>query len=258
MKQLLSAAALAATVGLGAAAQGATFSAGESIAAGGIWTSPLRPAAPRVYQYVLPASTINYSGSDPVLLTGLSMRLSHQSTAAGATALNSGGSTGRYEIMLSRTSVAPGGQLSTTFANNVAPGTAVTVRTGALVIPPNDYPVRTSATDAGGFGSPFVFNTPYTYNPGEEILVTIRHTGFTYTDPQEGATPATDAFSSTLAGQWDYGAIANTTDPNATTGTRFTGTNATVTQFTYTAVPEPAGLALLGVAGLLCCRRRRA
>lgn len=89
----------------------------------------------------------------------------------------------QYDIELSRASAAirTGAEIASTatsFAQNQAPP-IVLVRSGPLTIPALSYPIDANATPASPnpFGAYIGFNTPYVYNPGEEILVTVRASG---------------------------------------------------------------------------------
>ena len=89
----------------------------------------------------------------------------------------------QYDIELSRASIAirTGAEIAspaTSFAQNQAPPITL-VRSGPLTISARSYPIDANATPASPnpFGAYIGFNTPYVYNPGEEILVTFRVAG---------------------------------------------------------------------------------
>jgi len=89
----------------------------------------------------------------------------------------------QYDIELSRASAAirTGAGIASTatsFAQNQAFPIAL-VRSGPLTIPARSYPIDANATPASPnpFGAHIGFSTPYVYNPGEEMLVTIRVAG---------------------------------------------------------------------------------
>lgn len=89
----------------------------------------------------------------------------------------------QYDIELSRASTAirTGAEIASTatsFAQNQAPPIML-VRSGPLTIPALSYPIDTNTTPEkpNPFGAYIGFNTPYVYNPGDEILVTVRAAG---------------------------------------------------------------------------------
>jgi hypothetical protein len=136
------------------------------------------------------------------------------------------------------------GTATTTFANNFV-GAPTTVRSGPLTINAGAFPL-------GGpprpFGSTIMFNAPYTYTGGN-LLIEIRHSG-----------------SNIVNVASDFLEVALTTDPGynnsfwAATATGAAATTGAVANFTVTnlvVIPTPAGLSVLGLAGLGLLRRRR-
>ena len=155
----------------------------------------------------------------------------------------------RYDVQLSDSSAAAfaGGELtSSTFADNIGPDVTM-VRSGPLTVTANSFAEDGSTSTGASFGFLINFATPFRYQPGEDLVVTIRHSGFAETQEQPNfdATPFVDGRNDALAG---------TGSADATTG-GFFGTN--ITQFTFAPIPEPTGLALLA-AGAALMRRRRA
>lgn len=78
------------------------------------------------------------------------------------------GSSEHFDVQMSKSVNAPG-HLSNTFAHNIGPD-AVTVRTGPLSL--------AHQGEVTVFSPEILFTTPYVYTGGD-LLITIRHTGFT-------------------------------------------------------------------------------
>jgi hypothetical protein len=151
-----------------------------------------------------------------------------------------------YDIYLSG-SVDPS-QRSLTFANNIV-GTQVQVRSGSLTIPAGAFPATGTPRD---FGIPITFNTPYLYTGGD-LLIELRHTGFT------GTSTSVDALTTSTAG---YGTRFSAAWTGNYTGTSGSAGNFAIIQLTAAAaaVPEPTTLAAIGmvtVGGLTWLHRRR-
>ena len=112
-----------------------------------------------------------------------------------------------FDIYLARAARSPG-SMSTTFSDNVIPGTEVRVRSGALTIPAGAFSNFVALPGANPWGldiqlAPF----PYT---GGDLILTIRHSGH-----QTPLTPRlyTDSLINTASGMQSIGApgVAATT-----------------------------------------------
>ena len=225
-------------------------------------TTPVR-TAPRVLQMYFHRSDAAIAfGSGPVSVTGFQVRLNVRDSdgfladAPGPTWPPQALNYGRYDVQLSDSSAAAfaGNELtSTTFANNMG-SNVVTTRSGALTVPADSFLNNgTPGTDLAtatpsSFGFLISFATPYTWTPGTDLLVTIRHDG--------AGSPAGIPIVSFDAAAFVDGrndALAATVSADDTVGAFF-GTN--VTQFTFTPIPEPAALSTLAFGALLIRRRR--
>lgn len=144
-----------------------------------------------------------------------------------------------YDIYLSG-SVDPANR-SLTFADNIV-GPQTKVRDGGLTILADSFPGGGSPND---FGQKIEFDSPWLYSGGN-LLVEIRHTGFT------GTSRSVDALGTATAG---YG-----TDFSAAWTGNYAGTSGSQGNFSIvqlTAVPTPSAAALLGLGLLVGARRRR-
>jgi hypothetical protein len=146
--------------------------------------TPLRDTA-RVYQAYYHQSQL--AGiTAPTQITGMRLRIIAASIdIRGANNFPTADITfSQYDVQLSRASTAirTAGEIpssSTTFADNQDAPTVVTTRSGALTIPANSYLGNAASTPASpnAFGATIAFTTPYIINPGEELMITIRHSG---------------------------------------------------------------------------------
>lgn len=186
----------------------------------GTFLGPLANA-PRTYQFLIQASQLtNVAGK---VLTGLSMRIPASATAnwplADVLYTN-------YDIYLSG-SVEPAAR-SLTFANNIV-GVRTQVRSGPLTILANSY---TFGGSPNAFGTEIAFNTPW-YYAGGNLLIEIRHAGFT------GTSRSTDALlASSTPG---YGTLFSACWTGNYTGTTGAQGNFTVVKLSAT---EPYSLSL--------------
>ena len=136
--------------------------------------------------------------------------------------------------------------LSPTFSSNLGTDSAV-VYNGALNIDSSGTPV---------FDVTVNLQTPFVYDPSQGNLlldVVIPTTATVTTDGFFGSYSLDDV----NVNNDGIASVTNITDGNATTGA--VATDAAITQFTFTAVPEPASLAAIGLVSMgLLARRRRA
>lgn len=223
---------------------------------GGINT-PIRNAARSYMMYYSPA-TMDAALSGSTTLTGLSMRMFAGPANPGANPWPTQTLTfPSYQITLGRPTSAlntDGEFLSTapTFASYFnTPGTVV--RSGPLTINPGTY-VNNNLTTPNPYGSEITFSTPYTYTPGEGLLVYIQLTGYT---------PAGEPQPFVASGDFANGvvdAISSTVSNVAASPNNFS--SPVLFQFTTqdtTAAPLPPTvfLGLLGVPALIRLRRMR-
>ncbi|MBK7446083.1 MAG: hypothetical protein IPJ45_08680 [Ignavibacteria bacterium] len=185
----------------------------------GTFLGPLSNAQ-RTYQFLIQSSQLtNVAGK---VLTGLSMRIPASATAnwplADANFTN-------YDIYLSG-SVEPSAR-SLTFANNIV-GARTQVRSGSLTILANSY---TFGGSPNAFGTEIAFNIPW-YYAGGNLLIEIRHSGFT------GTSRSTDALLTSTAG---YGTLVSGCWTGSYTGTSGTQGNFTVVKLS---AAEPYSLNL--------------
>ncbi len=136
---------------------------------------------------------------------------------------------------------------STTFASNFI-GTPTLVRTGALTFNPGDFSATGSPVKP--WGKVIGFND-YLYTGGN-LAVELRYSaqgGSTVTPKLDAVTASAPGYGSLYSSNWALDATASTAF--------FSNSNALVTQFTASPVPEPASLAALGVGALALLRRRK-
>jgi hypothetical protein len=188
--------------------------------------------------------------TQPVNITGMQFRI----------AANGGNVTGdwppipiifsAYDVQLSRASAAvrAAGQLSTMttpFSDN-QDGKLTQVRSGPLTIPAHSFPNSQPAGQIRPFGLFISFTTPYSYEPGEELLLTIRHTGY--------GTGASQPFVGSIVSTTNVAFTVFNTGYTSTVPT--TGGASPIVQFTFEPVPEPACLLPLVLSGLMPRRFR--
>lgn len=186
----------------------------------------------------------SFFSSGPVSITEFSFR-----PAAASGLLGEDVSTTAVTIRLSTTSASET-SLSPTFANNLGSNAQV-VYNGALSI---DSTPTQNADGTFAFDQRVTLQTPFSYDPAQGNLlldVVIPTTATVTTNGFFGSLAFDDV---NVAGD-GIGSVVNISDGNATAGV--VATDAAVTQFTFTVVPEPTSLGLLGVGGLTLLRRRR-
>lgn len=232
----------------------------EDVASSGINT-PLRNA-PRAYQAYYSATNFS-SVTTPTVLDGIAFRLAIGENwrpvgYTGSTWPDAPLNFSDFTIELSRASTAVNSDgefisLTPTFAANRDASSVVQVRTGALSIPTAAFSADGGATGVHSFSAYIPFSSTYTLDPGEELVVSIRHTGYGAT-----GTPLQAFFAS---GEYENGvadAVSSTSQ-----GTTFAAapngfSSPLFVQFRQAqAVPEPATMAALGLGAAALLRRRR-
>lgn len=192
---------------------------------------PFSPGA-RTFQWILSSSQfVEMLPGSQITAIGLRLDVSQQSQ------LPSDISFDRWDLQISsaRNGV---GALSATFADNIGTD-AVLVRSGQLDLPASSFSIGSSPNRF----APIAFTTPYLYGGGD-LLLTLSHSNSAISFPVPIDCNAVDAF-----GQ----AIIGTVGPTAVQ----LSANYPITQFEFTAVPEPSCTALLTVAVALFCTARR-
>lgn len=215
--------------------------------------------APRVYQSYLSSSTMSgLTAGTPVLITGIQLRL-----AATGNGVNSASWPSQtlnfadYTIELSQASAqlrTAGEYLSNTASFSFGQGAGLTtVRSGALSLDTGSF---VNSGPPRPFGQVIAFTTPYTFNPGDDLVYTIRHTGYTPNNEPSAF------FANATAANGVADAIASTASASATNASA--GTNPYVVQFVFASaavVPEASTFALalpaLGMVGAVVLRRRK-
>jgi hypothetical protein len=205
----------------------------------GVFLGPLVSSG-RTYQLLIDSSQLTaHLGNE---MTAISFRLPASATAAWPAAdVNFGA----YDIRLSG-SVAPSDR-SLTFANNVV-GAQTLVRSGALSIPAGSF---SAGASPNAFGLSIGFDSGYLYTGGN-LLIEIRHTGFT------GTSASVDAMLATGGAAQGYGTLFSAAWTGSYTGLSGSQGNFAVLQIS--SVPEPAtllsmALGLAGLAGFMARRR---
>jgi hypothetical protein len=216
-------------------------------------TSTAIRSLPRTYMALY--TDVNFASlTGPVLITGMQLRISAAGNATlPATWPSQALSFTNFNVQLSQASsslLADGEFLSSSvsFAAQQAAGTVTTVRSGGLTVPVGAY-TNTGAENA--FGVPITFSTPYTYTPGQSLLLYLTHSGYApSTEPQPFFATATFA-----GGVAD--AISSTVGYQAANGNGFSSPY--IVQFTVSAVPEPMTALMLGggLVALLALGRQR-
>ena len=176
--------------------------------------------------------TANGESATDKTITDIAFRLRTGNAAVGA-----GFTWTKFDVVMSNSPVAFGGE-SLTFATNHV-GAATTVRTGALVLP------ALGVGAAGVYDFLVPLDTGFVRDLATDLVIEIRaeSAGF----PQEWAVNA--------ATGTEYRVFHN----NGTSSTALVGLGSTNTQpqLLITYIPEPATMAMLGLGGLMLLRRRR-
>ncbi len=233
-------------VALAASAHADFVVTGEGLPYSGF--SSLSREASRVLQQFYD-DTFFASITQPVQITAMSFRL----PAIAATDYPALGDLnfGRYDITLAKpsaASAAANGLTSATFADNMQD--AVLVRSGPITIPMGSFESNDANVDAE-FSFQFVFDTPYVFTPGQDLVMLVRHNG-------HGDVNGVETRWNFDGYAWDNGTVVNTQDVNAAVGNFGPGSFQVANRIQFTVVPEPASALVLGTgAALMAALRRR-
>lgn len=232
--------------GLIGSADAATVVTGANQPSNGLFSSLSREAT-RVLQQFYDNQFFTDIVS-PVQITGMSFRLP-ASAAVNYPALGDI-NFGRYDITLAKpsaASAAANGLTSATFATNMLD--PVLVRSGPLNIPLGSFISNAANVDAE-FSFNINFDTPYTFTPGQDLVMLVRHNGHGDVNGQETRWNF-DGYA------WTGGTVVSTTaDPDAAVANNGPGAFNLANKIQFTYIPEPATLGLLAL-GMLVVRRRR-
>lgn len=171
-------------------------------------------------------------------ITGFSMRLYN-----GATSPWTGGTWNDYEIRIGA-GVDPSAGTGT-LANNFV-GTPTLVQDGALTM--SGFTSGNTGSTPNAWSNVISFQTPFSYTGGD-LCFEVRHGGQTAAFP---APTFAEAVATTGVGYGTQYRSFTATGQAATTGAQ-----AAFTMVRFTAVPEPATMAVLGLGVLPLLRRRR-
>jgi hypothetical protein len=225
--------------------QGASVVTGEGLPYVGF--SSLSREADRVLQQFYDESFFS-SITQPTEIIAMSFRLP---AVAGADYPALGSlNFGRYEITLAKpsaASAAANGLTSATFADNMQD--AVLVRSGPITIPLGSFESNAAGEDAA-FSFQFVFDTPYLFTPGQDLVMLVRHNG-------HGDVNGVETRWNFDGYAWDNGSVVSTVNVDAAVGNFGPGSFNLANRIEFTLIPEPASGLLLGLGGLLLALRRR-
>lgn len=220
---------------------------------GGGSNTPLRSAARKYQAYFAPSQFSSITTTQAI--TGLEFRLttgSGSGVSAGGTWPSQALSFTDYTIQMSVASAglaADGRYLSSTTAFSYGQGANLTtVRSGALSIPAAAFSAQANTSLVNEYGFDIAFTTPYQFQPGDSIVLTLSLTGYT---PAE--TQAFFAAGTSASGQAD--AIVST---SSATAANASGLSAPLfVNFISSPVPEPGLSGLLAVGAFATMLRRR-
>jgi hypothetical protein len=227
------------------AAQGLEVVTGDGLPFAGF--SALSRESDRVLQQFYDASYFA-AVTDPAQITAMSFRLPALADADYPALGNL--DFGRYEITLaepSAASAAADGLTSATFADNMTG--AVLVRSGPLTIPQGSFESNAAGVDAA-FSFIITFDTPYSFTPGQDLVMLVRHDG-------HGDVNGVETRWNFDGYEWTNGTIVSTNDVDDAVANFGPGDFNVANRIQFTFVPEPGTLALVALAGLLLARRRR-
>lgn len=163
---------------------------------------------------------------------------------------------GRYDVTLAQPSAAAAaanGLTSASFADNMTG--PVLVRSGALNVPQGSFESNASGVEAD-FSFVISFTTPYMYNPGDDLVMLVRHDG-------HGNVNGSETLWNFDGYAWANGTVVSTGDVDDAVGNFGPGDFNVANRVQFTFVPEPTSLALasafcLAACGLLAPRRSNA
>ena len=213
-------------------------------------------SAPRAYQSFIDSTQL--AGiSGPVLITGISFRLMAASFGSSPPAnwpsqtLNFTDFTVR--IGSASAAVAAAGEFPTTtptFNQNFG-ADVITARTGGLSLSTGAFGFNAASTPTAPnpWGPTITFSTPYLYNPGQDLVYAVSHTGYI---PNTEFQPffATANFAVNVAD-----AVSSTTS-NSLDAAPGGFSSPYVVMFTTEPIPEPATMTVLALGAVAALRRR--
>lgn len=232
--------------GLIASANAATVVTGANQPSNGLFSSLSREATRVLQQFYDDQFFTDIT--NPVQITGMSFRLP---AIAGVNYPALGDiNFGRYDITLAKPSAAAAasnGFTSATFADNMVD--PVLVRSGPLNIPQGSF-ISNAANVEAEFSFIINFDTPYTFTPGQDLVMLVRHNG-------HGDVNGIETRWNFDGYAWTGGTVVSTTaDPDAAVANFGPGSFQVANKIQFTYIPEPATLGLLAL-GMLVVRRRR-
>lgn len=215
--------------------------------------------APRAYQSFIDSTQLT-GIPGPVLITGISFRLMAASLAASgqnppadwpSQTLNFTDFTVRMGSPSAAVATAGEFPSTTPTFNQNFGADAVTTRTGGLTLNTGAFGFNAASTPTAPnpWGPTITFTTPFLYNPGQDLVYAISHTGYAPTTEFQPffavanfSLNVADAVSSTASNSLDA-APGGFSSPY-------------LVQFTYEAVPEPATMTVLALGAVAALRRR--
>jgi hypothetical protein len=216
-------------------------------------------SAPRAYQSFIDSTQLT-GISGPVLITGISFRLMAASLGTPAQnppadwpsqTLNFTDFTIR--IGSASAAVAAAGEFPTTtptFNQNFG-ADVITARTGGLSLSTGAFGFNAASTPTAPnpWGPTITFSTPYLYNPGQDLVYAVSHTGYVpntefqpFFATADWSVNVADAVSSITSSSLDA-APGGFSSPY-------------VVQFTTEPIPEPATMTVLALGAVAALRRR--
>lgn len=151
---------------------------------------------------------------------------------------------GRYDITLaqpSAASAAANGLTSATFADNMQ--SPVLVRSGPITIPLGSFESN-AADEEGEFSFVFEFDTPYTYTPGDDLVMLVRHDG-------HGDVNGVETRWNFDGYAWTNGTVVSTGNVDDAVANFGPGAFNVANRIAFVLVPEPSSVLLLCLALLV-------